>query len=452
MNIIIAGCGKVGRALAEQLSREGHDITVIDVREQLVENISTSYDVLGIVGNGASFNVQSEAGIRDADLLVAVTGQDELNLLCCLIAKKAGGCHTIARVSNPVYSREISFIREELGLSMTINPEYAAATEIARILRFPSAIKIDTFSKGRVELIKFLVPENSPIDNCCLIDISHKIKTDVLVCAVERKDEVVIPNGCFVIKAGDTISIVASPTKARDFIKEIGVRAHQVGNAMIVGGGTMAYYLAEQLLSMGIHVKIIERDEERCEQLSELLPKAMIIHGDATNQNILLEEGIQNSEAFVSLTGIDEGNIFLSLFAQSCSKAKVITKINRISFGDIINDFQLGSLIYPKFITSEYITRYVRAMQNSLGSNVETLYHLIENKVEALEFHIHEGAPVVDIALEDLPIRDNTLIACINHAGTIIRPNGKTKISVGDTVIIITTHKGLGDIKDILQK
>ena len=202
----------------------------------------------------------------------------------------------------------------------------------------------------------------------------------------------------------------------------------------------------------GIKIKIIEQDLARCHELSELLPKAMIIHGDATNQNILLEEGIQNSEAFVSLTGIDEGNIFLSLFAQSCSKAKVITKINRISFGDIINDFQLGSLIYPKFITSEYITRYVRAMQNSLGSNVETLYHLIENKVEALEFHIHEGAPVVDIALEDLPIRDNTLIACINHAGTIIRPNGKTKISVGDTVIIITTHKGLGDIKDILQK
>ena len=452
MRIIIVGCGKVGSTITEQLVKEGHDVAVIDRDSDVIQDITNNFDVMGVVGNGASYSIQKEAGIEDAHLLIAVTGSDEQNLLCCLFAKKAGNCNTIARVRNPLYNHEIRFIQEELGLSMTINPEYAAATEIARILRFPSAIKIDTFSKGRVELIKFLVPENSPIDNCSLIDISHKIKTDVLVCAVERKDEVVIPNGCFVIKAGDTISIVASPTKARDFIKEIGVRAHQVGNAMIVGGGPMAYYLAEQLLSMGIHVKIIERDEERCEQLSELLPKAMIIHGDATNQNILLEEGIQNSEAFVSLTGIDEGNIFLSLFAQSCSKAKVITKINRISFGDIINDFQLGSLIYPKFITSEYITRYVRAMQNSLGSNVETLYHLIENKVEALEFHIHEGAPVVDIALEDLPIRDNTLIACINHAGTIIRPNGKTKISVGDTVIIITTHKGLGDIKDILQK
>ena len=373
MRIIIVGCGKVGSTITEQLVKEGHDVAVIDRDSDVIQDITNNFDVMGVVGNGASYSIQKEAGIEDAHLLIAVTGSDEQNLLCCLFAKKAGNCNTIARVRNPLYNHEIRFIQEELGLSMTINPEYAAATEIARILRFPSAIKIDTFSKGRVELIKFLVPENSPIDNCSLIDISHKIKTDVLVCAVERKDEVVIPNGCFVIKAGDTISIVASPTKARDFIKEIGVRAHQVGNAMIVGGGTMAYYLAEQLLSMGIHVKIIERDEERCEQLSELLPKAMIIHGDATNQNILLEEGIQNSEAFVSLTGIDEGNIFLSLFAQSCSKAKVITKINRISFGDIINDFQLGSLIYPKFITSEYITRYVRAMQNSLGSNVETL-------------------------------------------------------------------------------
>ncbi|MDD2957590.1 MAG: Trk system potassium transporter TrkA [Lachnospiraceae bacterium] len=451
MKIIIVGCGKVGMTIVEQLNLEGHDIAVIDTNSVVIHDITNNCDVMGIVGNGASYTVQMEAGIEEADMLIAVTGSDELNLLCCLIAKKAGNCSTIARVRNPTYNNEIDFIKEELGLSMAINPEYAAATEIARILRFPSAIKIDTFAKGRVELLEFRIRSGSVLHNCSLMDVSKKIKANVLVCAVQRGDEIVIPNGSFVLREHDMISIVASPHASKEFFKKIGVETHQVKNAMIVGGGTIAYYLAKQLLNMGIDVKIIESNKNRCEQLSDLLPKAVIINGDATNQEVMIEEGVTHCEAFVSLTGIDEANIFLSLFAKNRSKAKIVTKINRISFDDIINTFNLGSLIYPKFITAEYIVRYVRAMQNTIGSNVETLYRIIENKVEALEFHINEEAPVIGIPLEKLDLKENLLIACINRSGEIISPNGKTQIEMGDTVVIVTTQKALHDIKDILK-
>jgi trk system potassium uptake protein TrkA len=452
MRIIIVGCGKVGSTITEQLVKEGHDIAVIDRDSSAISDITNKFDIYGVVGNGASYSVQMEAGIEETDLLIAVTGSDEQNLLCCLFAKKAGNCNTIARVRNPLYNHEIGFIKDELGLSMTINPEYAAATEIARLLRFPSAIKIDTFTKGRAELLKFIVPENSVLDNSSLIEISKKLRHEVLFCTVERKDEVVIPDGNFVLMANDVVSIVAAPKKAKEFFERIGVETNQVKDTMIVGGGTIAYYLAEQLLSMGIHVKIIERDKERCETLSELLPGASIINGDATDQSILMEEGINRADSFVSLTGIDEANIFLSLFAKSCSKAKIVTKINRISFDDIIDAFQLGSLIYPKYITAEYIIRYVRAMQNTLGSNVETMYRLIENKVEALEFRIKNESIIVGKSLESLKIKKGILIACISHKGKIIRPNGQTQISVGDTVIVVTTHQGLRDINDIIER
>ncbi|MDD3218947.1 MAG: Trk system potassium transporter TrkA [Lachnospiraceae bacterium] len=452
MKIIIVGCGKVGMTITEQLSNEGHDLAVIDLNNGVIHDATNNFDVMGVVGNGASYNVQMEAGIEEADVLIAVTASDELNLLCCLIAKKAGNCNTIARVRNPMYNKEINFIKEELGLSMIINPEYAAATEISRILRFPTAIKIDTFAKGKVELLEFIIAEGSLLHNCSLIDVAKQLKTDVLVCAVERNEEVIIPNGSFVLHQGDVISIVAPPRNSRMFFKKIGVDTHQVKNAMIVGGGTIAYYLAASLLNMGIDVKIVEKNQERCEQLSELLPKAVIIHGDATNEDVLMEEGITHCEAFVSLTGIDEGNIFLSLFARNQSKAKIVTKINRISFDDIINTFNLGSLIYPKYITAEYIVRYVRAMQNSIGSNVETLYRIIDNKVEALEFVIRENNGIVGIPLEKLNLKNNLLIACINRRGSIIAPNGQTEIKVGDTVIIVTTQKGLQDIKDILKE
>ena len=451
MKIIIVGCGKVGRTITEELSKENHDVTVIDTDITAIHDVTNNFDVMGVVGDGVSYSVLKEAGVDEADLLIAVTTSDEQNLLCCLFAKKAGNCCTIARVRNPIYNNEINFIKKELGLSMVINPEYAAATEIARIIRFPSAIEIDTFAKGQVELMKFIVNDNLSINGLNLIQVAKKIKSEVLVCAVERNNEVTIPNGSFEIQAGDIVSIIASPKEAKDFFKKIGIETHQVKNTIIVGGGTIAYYLSKQLIDMGISVKIIEQDQKRCEELSERLPEAVIIHGDATNQDILFEEGITHCESFISLTGIDEGNIFLSLFAQQTSSAKIITKINRISFDEIINTFHLGSLIYPKFITAEYILQYVRAMQNSMGSNVETLYRIIENKVEALEFHISENSIITSAPLGELPIKDNILIACIIRNGKTIIPNGNSQIQSGDSVIIVTTENGLRNIQNILR-
>lgn len=450
MQIIIAGCGNVGSTLAEQLSKEGHNITVIDIKEQLVRDIADTFDVLGIAGNGASFSVLMDAGVNQADLLIAVTGSDELNLLCCLIAKKAGGCHTIARVSNPLYSREISFIKEELGLSMIINPKLAAAREIARLLKFPSALQIDTFAKGRVELIKYRIEENSILCNMALKDIAGKLKCEVLIGIVERGDEVYIPDGNFVLQEKDEISLVAATKKAVAFFKKLGAATTRAKDVMIIGGGDTGFYLAKQLSDMGIKVKIIEKDKQRSELLSELLPQAMIICADATEREVLMEEGLPSAESFVTMTEIDEENIMLSLFAKSLSKAKVITRVHRIAYDEIIDSLNLGSIVYPKYITAATIVQYVRAMHNSIGSNVETLYKMNDDRVEALEFVIKEDSPVVGVPLQDLQIKRNVLISCISRKGNIVIPGGQDMIQVGDSVIVVTTVMGMHDIADIL--
>ena len=451
MKIIVVGCGKVGAAVIGQLSREGHDISVIDVDSTVVTDISNNYDVMGLVGNGASHSLQMEAGIEIADLLLAVTDSDELNLLCCLIAKKAGGCNTIARVRSPIYNEEITFLKEELGLSLTVNPEYAAATEAARVLRFPSAVHIETFARGKVEIVKVRIPEKSVLDGCQLMDIHKRTGTDVLISTVERGNQVEIPNGSFVLKAGDVISIVASKQNTRDFVERIGLSSRRVRDCMIVGGGKIAFYLAQQLIESGIHVKIIDKDRDRCEELSAQLPKAVILHADASNQDILREEGITACESFVTLTGLDEENLFLSMFAQSVSKAKVITKVDRLGFDDIIKRLDLGTIIHPKNITADNIVRYVRALQNSIGSNVESLYKIIDDKVEALEFLIQRDSPIIGIPLAELKVKPGVLIACISRGGRIMIPNGASRILEGDSVIVVTSHLGFGDIRDILR-
>ena len=452
MKIIIVGCGKVGTTLAEQLNRENHDITLIDTNEEAIQNISDSADVMGVTGNGAVYQVQMEAGIQDADLLIATTNSDELNMLCCMIAKKAGNCHTIARIRNPEYSSEIRYIREELNLSLAINPELAAAREIARLLRFPSAIKIEPFAKGRIELLKFLIPEHSLLNDMRVMDVVNRLKSNVLICVVERGNDVVIPDGNFVMKKGDKISFIASHQESADFFKKAGVDNNIVKSSMFVGGGKLTHYLCRLLEDTKIKIKIIERDEERCRQLSELLPKAMIIHGDGTDEQLLLEEGIRQTEAFASLTGFDEENIMLSLYASSQSKAKLITKVNKIAFENVINSLNIGSLIQPKMLTAEIILQYVRAMQNSMGSsNIETLYKIAADKAEALEFRVKEGSPILGIPLEKLKLIDNLLVACINRGGTIITPRGKDTVEAGDTVIVVTTHTGLNDLTDILR-
>ena len=452
MKIIIIGCGKVGRTLAQQLSEEQHDIVMVDTQPQKLQEFSEEVDAMYLAGNGASISIQDEAGIRTADILIAVTGSDELNLLCCLIAKKVSKCHTIARVRNPIYSQEIGFIRERLGVSMSLNPELATSTEIARILRFPSAIQIDTFAKGRVELLKFKLKPEFQMDGLAVSELAERFKCDILICGVQREDGVAIPRGDFVLRDNDVISIVAAPKNSAAFFKKIGLATHQVRNALIVGGGTLGYYLAKQLLYMKIKVRIVEKDKERCEELSELLPEASIINGDGTDKKLLMQSGLPSAEALITLTNIDEENIFLSLFAKEQSSAKLVTKVNRIAFDGITEKLDLGSVVYPKYITADYILQYVRAMQNSIGSNVETLYQILDNKAEALEFYIREKGPLVDVPLMDLPLKNDLLVCCINHHGKIIIPRGHDRIQVGDTVIIVTTRKGLQDINDILRK
>lgn len=451
MKIIIVGCGKVGFTLAEKLNRENHDIILIDNDPNALRMITESVDVMGVTGNGAVYQVQIEAGIADADLMIATTNSDELNMLCCLIAKKAGNCHTVARIRNPEYSSEIKYIREELNLSLAINPELAAAMEISRLLRFPSAIKIDTFARGRIELLKFIVPDHSKLDNLKVMEVSTKLKCNVLICVVERGKNVVIPSGNFELQAGDKISFIASQKDSMDFFQKVGIVNNGVKTVMIIGGGKLTYYLAKILKDTKIKIKIIELNRERCSELSELLPHAMIIHGDGSDQQLLAEEGLERIEAFASLTGFDEENIMLSLYAASRSNAKLITKVNRTAFEDVVNSLNLGSVIYPKLLTADLILQYVRAMQNSLGSNIETLYRIADDQAEALEFRVGNDAPMIGIPLEKLTLKKNLLVACINRRGRIITPRGKDTMEVGDTVIIVTTNKGLQDLKDILE-
>ncbi|MBQ9142849.1 MAG: Trk system potassium transporter TrkA, partial [Lachnospiraceae bacterium] len=436
----------------EQLSGEDHNIVVIDIKEDRVCSITDELDAMGIIGNGASYQTLLEAGIKQADLLIAVTNSDEQNLLCCVIAKKAGNCKTIARVRNPIYHEELEFLRKELGLAMIINPEMASASEIARIFQFPSAIKIDTFAKGRIEMIHFRVTQECKLNNYKLIHIRTTLKCDVLVCTVTRGEHVMIPRGDFVFQEGDMVSIVSTPANANEFFRKIGINIGRIHSAMIVGGGTIAYYLARRLLAVGVDTKIIENDLERCEQLSELLPKATIINGNGIDQNLLMQEGLDTVQGFAALTGLDEENILLSLHAKKASRAKVVTKVNRISFNSVLDDLKLDSITYPRLLTADSIIKYARSMNASLNSNVENLYKLQDGKVEALEFLIREENPrLTNIPLMNLPIKKNILICCINRHNQIIIPDGQDVIQPGDSVVVVLTNERLQDITDILM-
>lgn len=451
LHIIIVGGGKVGITLIEQLCKEGHDITIIDQDAKKVQEIASLYDVMGVPGNGASYRTQMEADITSADLLIAVTESDELNLLCCTVATQVANCSTIARVRTPDYSSETGYLRDKLGLAMIINPELEAAREIARILYLPTALEVNSFAHGQAELIKIKIPENNILDGMNISMLSQRVKTNVLICAIERDGNVYIPSGDSLLLKGDCISFVTSKGKGRFFLEDIGIKTNQVKSTMIIGGSGAAYYLAEQLLSVGVSVKIIETDLKRCEVLSERLPKAIIINGDGTDEELLKEEGIDSVESFVPLTGIDEENILLTLHAKLISQAKVITKINRMNFRDVINRLDLGSVVYPRYITSEAIIAYVRAKKDSMDSNIETLYHMFDSRVEAIEFRVNESSDVTDIPLMDLSLKDNLLISFISRDGNILIPTGQDSIQVGDTVMVVTTHTGFNDLQDILK-
>ena len=451
LKIIIVGGGKVGVTLVEQLAQEGHDITIIDQNAKVVESITNTYDAMGVIGNGASYSTQIEAGIENADLFIAVTNSDELNLLCCTVAKRAGNLAAIARVRTPDYSKEVDYFIEKLGLAMIINPDYVSSRVIAKILTLPTALDVTSFSHGRVNLVRIELPEDNPLCNRTIADLGRDgIIQQTVICAIERDGKIHIPSGDFIIRAGDIISFAASQRESRQFLKRIGFKTGQVKTCMIVGGGRAGYYAAELLIKAGINVRVIEINKSRCEKLSELLPEATVIHGDGTSEELLKEEGIENVDAFIPLTGIDEENILLSLHAKKVSHAKVITRLTRNNFMEVVSGLDLGSVLYPKYITSEAIIAYVRARNNSKGCNIETLYHMFDSRAEAIEFKVEKASDVVDVPLSKLSLKKDLLIAFINRKGKIIIPKGQDMIKIGDTVMIVTTHKGFKDIQDIL--
>ena len=450
MRIVIVGCGKVGTSIASQLNAEGHDIVVVDIDRNAVQNLSNSLDVMGIEGNGASYEVLAEAGAEKADLVIAAAALDEVNLYTCLMAKAAGTTHTIARVRNPQYAADIHRVKDTLGLSMSINPELTAAKEMSRLLRFSGALEIDTFSRGSVELIKVALPENSAIANKKISQIDV-LKGRVRICLVERDDEVFIPNGDFVLQGGDRISVASKVDVAAKFFKRISVSIGKSRDVILLGGGKISFYLAKNLLDSGANVKIIEKNPNRCWELTNLLPEAVVIQGDCMDQDLLLSEGIEHADGVAALMDYDEENILISLYIQSVSKAKIITKVNNTSFDSILHNLKIKTIIHPKNLTGEYIASYIRAMQNSLGSNVETLYKLNDDAVEALEFRVRSTSRVTGIPLQELNLKDNLQVISINRHGKIILPQGSDKIMCDDTVVVITKHKGLSDLDDILK-
>lgn len=451
MQIIIVGCGKVGTELTKSLSKEDNNICIIDINSEVVHELATECDVMGVVGNGASYNVLVEAGVETADLLIAVTESDELNLLCAVIASRKTKVQTIARVRNPLYNRESKFLQDELELTMIINPEQIAAAEISRLICFPSAIGIQTFANGRVEMLRFKIPADSILDSMALKDVSAKIHCEFLICAVDRDNEVCIPDGNFVLKAGDIISLVATRINANKFFEKIDMKTNSAKNTMIIGGGKIALYLAQMLDRAGVAVKIIESNYNRCQELCEMLPNAAIVHGDGSDEKFLTEERIENMDSLVALTNFDEENILLSLLARKKVRRKIVTKINRMQLNEIIHNLDLDSVVYPKLLTAEKILKYVRATKNSIGSNVETLYRLYDDRVEALEFNISESSKITEIPLHKLKLKQGLLICAITRNDRIIIPDGQSQILPGDTIIVVTTHLGLQDAQDIVR-
>ncbi|MBE6858977.1 MAG: Trk system potassium transporter TrkA [Ruminococcus sp.] len=452
MDIIIVGCGKVGSALAEELCEE-HNITVIDRNEDLISSVINDFDVMGIVGNCICTDILEEANIAKTSIFIAVTDSDEVNILSCMIARNMGARHCIARVRNPEFDRQLVFMRDRLGISMMVNPDYNAANEIAKVLRYPEAINIDSFAKGRVELAEIRINSGSILENVVLSQLSKRLRLDVLICAVQRGDELIIPNGNFMLRADDKIHVTASHSSMVKFLRSISAayREKRVKSAVLIGGGRIAYHLSQQLIEMGVKVKIIEIDEDRCIALSENLNKVSISHADGTDHDILAEERVFDADAVVTLTGIDEENILLSLIAKKNGVEKVVTKVNRMSLIELSDTLNLDSVISPKTIMVEQILQYVRAKQNSLGNRVTTLYRLVNDRLEAIEFVVRDKADYVDVPLKELKLRSGILIASIVRGNDLIIPRGDDCLKQGDSVVVITTNTGFHDLSNIFD-
>ena len=451
MKIIIVGCGKVGSTLANTLNEVGNDVVVIDKNAAKVKEVSARYDLMGVIGNGATRETLKEAGVDSAHLVIAVTGSDELNLLCCVMAKKSG-CSAIARVKSPEYSGDSSYLKDELELGMVINPEKSAAKEIARLLNFPSAIKIETFSKAKAELIRFRLPEDCSLIGNSLKDVMIKLRSDVIFCAVERGEEVFIPKGDFVFAEKDVISIAATQRSALSFFSKINHKTEAIKSATVIGGGVTTHYLLEELLRSGISLKVVERDPKICEELSTKFDNVTVICANPADESVLIEEGALKSDAFIALTDIDEENILLSLFAKNGGSKKVVTKINRIEYDSVISRLELDSIIYPKNIASDQIIRYARAKKKTIGSSMESLYNLIPGQVEATEFIVGERSPLIGKPLLSLKFKENVLVASVMRGKQLIVPRGSTTLETGDSVVLVTKDLSLHSLSDAIKK
>ncbi len=452
MDIIIVGSGRVGRTIADHLNAEGHSITVIDESVHALEKLEDTQNIMTIEGNGATLSTLKEANVSGCDLLIAVTATDELNLYTCLIAKNAGVKRTIARVRNPLYTVDLPFVKDDLKLSLAINPELLCARELTRMIKFPGVESINSFARGHIDLIKIKVEENSVLANKKIVQCSNILKDGIRFCTVERNGECFIPNGDFVLQPEDLISFIAPSKAAAKLLKSLGIVSNRGRSVMILGGSRIGFYLAKDLLEAGIDVKIIDNDKDRCIELSEILDDALIIYGDAMDQDLLLSEGIEHANAIITLMNTDEENLVSSLYAKQVNKkAKIITEIGNLKISSVFDNLPLETMINPKRITGEHIMRYVRAMHNTRDSKFESMHPIADGKAEALEFRVRNNSLATGISLYDLELKDDTQIACINRKGKMIIPKGTDTIEVGDTIIVVTKHKGLSDIEDILR-
>ncbi len=454
MKIIIVGGGKIGATLVESLESEGHDITVVDSNQKVIDEISNIYDVMCVCGNGVDNDTLNEAEVSKAELLIAVTNSDEINMLICFIAKKMGAAHTVARVRNPEFNdKQMAQIKQYLDISFTINPELLAAQEIFNILKLPAAINIETFSRRNFEMVELLIKEDSHLNNISLIDLRKKYKANFLICVIKRGEEIIIPDGNFVLKSGDHICITANFSEIQKLLKMIGLSKKHSKNVMILGASTTAYYLSKMLLRSGSDVTIIEKDQSRCNHFAEILPNAVIINGDGAQQEVLMEEGIASADAFASLTGMDEENILISFFAQSQNVLRVVAKVNRNELAAMAEKLGLDSIVSPKKAVSNVITSYARALQNTLGSNVETMYKLMDGRIEALEFNVQADFKGQHIPLKDIKLKKDVLIVGIIRKRKAFVPTGDDEIIAGDRVIVIakSDEQKMNDLADILR-
>lgn len=450
MKIVLVGAGKMGKAILRHICQENHEVVVIDDLSNVIEDIINNYDVMGICGNAVSYEVLKTSGVDKADLFIAVTASDEANMLACLIAKKMGAKHTIARVRDYEYTNQIELMTGALEITRTINPELESAKEIFRIINFPEALKVDSFAHGNADITEFYIAQDSPLVGMSLMQINSKFNISILVCAVQRDKEVIIPNGKFIFKGNDKIYIISNPEQSRTFVSKLGLSKTKMKNIMIIGASRISLYLADVLLKNNYNVKIIELDPKKANEFAASLKKATVIIGDGADQNLLREEGMENHDAVICLTGSDEENIIISLYANNRKVSKIITKVNNFSFAGLLESIEMGSVIFPQDIAANQIVSYIRSTANTGGNNIITLHKIVEDQVEVSEFLASPKSKALNILLKDLALKKDVLIGGIIRNHQIIIPSGMTAIQEGDSVIVVSKDIILNDLDDIL--